>query len=78
MALDTGLLSQDSLYLAGPTVAAYHLDGNFLILPQDTLDDADTLTWDGSAFVSNWEHAYGRVVLVPGGDQHCRMHAPVH
>jgi hypothetical protein len=68
-------LSEDSLYFWGTYVHAYTRQGPWLII--DPLNDPDTLTWTGEMYVSNWEYAYGRVGLVLGGDDNCKMHAPV-
>ena len=69
-----GFIAPDSLYLGDATSTAYRLDGARLILELDGDGRADTLTWNGERYVSNWLYTYGPVVLEPGGNQDCLRH----
>lgn len=75
MLLDPKLIDQDSLYRGGPEMFRYRLDGDRLIVHgRYNANEQDTLTWGGEHFRSNWEFAYGHVVLLPGTNADCRWH----
>ena len=77
MPVDPTLISQDSLYIGCGGRHAYQQKDSLLIVHAlFEAGVADTFTWRGDAFVSNWTYTNGHVVLMPWPDMNCRWHDP--
>lgn len=77
MPVDPALISQDSLFIGCGGRSAYlHKDSLLIVHALFEGSVADTFTWRGDAFVSNWMYTYGHVVLMPWPDMNCRWHDP--